>query len=88
MTPERVTIFTDAQAAIRRMDSDEPGPGQRYAVQARRHIAAFRRARPGIIIDIRWCPARKGIAGNEKADDGDPDCVNVNCVDTFFAAAN
>jgi len=32
-TPERVTIFTDAQAAIRRMASDEPGPGQQYALQ-------------------------------------------------------
>jgi len=27
-TPERVTIFTDAQAAIRRIASEEPGPGQ------------------------------------------------------------
>ena len=27
-TPERVTIFTDAQAAIGRMASDAPGPGQ------------------------------------------------------------
>ena len=26
-SPERVTIFSDAQAAIRRMASDEPGPG-------------------------------------------------------------
>ena len=26
-TPERVTIFTDAQAAIRRMSLEEPGPG-------------------------------------------------------------
>jgi len=39
LTPERVTIFTDAQAAIRRMVSDEPGPGQQYALQARKHIA-------------------------------------------------
>ena len=38
--PERVTLFSDAQAAIRRMVSDEPGPGQQYALQARRHIAA------------------------------------------------
>ena len=67
--PERVTIFTDAQAAIRRMASDEPGPGQEYAVQARKHIAALRRARPDIIIEIRWCPAHKGIAGNETADE-------------------
>jgi len=26
-----VTIFTDAQAAIWRMSSDDPGPGQKYA---------------------------------------------------------
>ena len=63
--PEQVTIFTDAQAAIRRLASDEPGPGQQYAVQARKHIAALRRARPDITIEIRWCPAHKGIAGNE-----------------------
>jgi len=31
-TPERVTIFTDAQAAIRRMASEEPGPGQLCAI--------------------------------------------------------
>ena len=68
-TPERVTIFTDAKAAIRRMVSDEPGPGQQYALQARKHIATLRRARPGIVIEIRWCPAHKGVAGNEKADE-------------------
>jgi hypothetical protein len=45
-TPERVTIFTDAQAAIKRTTSEEPGPGQGYATQARKHIAALRRARP------------------------------------------
>ena len=66
--PERVTIFTDAQAAIRRMASDEPGPGQQYAIRAREHIATLRRARPGITIEVRWCPAHKGIAGNEEAD--------------------
>jgi ribonuclease HI len=67
-TPERVTIFTDAQAAIRRMVSEDPGPGQMYAIQARRHIAALRRARPGIAIEIR-CPAHKGVPGNKKADE-------------------
>jgi len=64
-TPERVTIFTDAQAAIRRMASEEPGPGQQYALQARKHIVTLRRARPGITIEIQWCPAHKGIAGNK-----------------------
>ena len=61
--------LTDAQAAIRRMASEEPGPGQQYALQAKKHIATLRRARPGIIIEIWWCPAHKGIAGNEKADE-------------------
>jgi len=51
------------------MASDEPGPGQQYALQARKHIATLRRARPGIGIEIRWCPAHKGTAGNEKADE-------------------
>jgi len=68
-TPERVTIFSDAQAAIKRMASDEAGPGQQYALRARVHIAALRKAQPGITIEIRWCPAHKGIAGNEKADE-------------------
>jgi ribonuclease HI len=68
-TPERVTIFTDAQAAIRRMASEEPGPGQKYAILARKHIAALRSVRPDITIEIRWCPAHKGVPGNEKADE-------------------
>ena len=68
-TPERVTIFWDAQAAIRRMASDEPGPGQQYALQARKHMTTLRRARKGIVIEIRWRPAQKGVAGNEKADE-------------------
>jgi len=65
-TPERVTILTEAQAAIRRISSDEPDPSQQYAQQARKHIAA---QRPGIMIAIRWCPAHQGIAGNEMADE-------------------
>jgi len=67
--PERVTIFSDAQAAIRKMVSDEPGAGQQYALQIRNHIAALRKARPDFTIEIGWCPAHKGIAGNEMADE-------------------
>ena len=51
-TPEAVTIFTDAQAAIRRMVSEEPSPGQQYAIEARQHVAALRRARPDIQIEF------------------------------------
>jgi len=51
------------------MAFDEPGPGQKYALEARKHIAAMRRTRPGIIIEIRWCPTHRGVEGNEKADE-------------------
>jgi len=51
------------------MASGEPGPGQQYARQARKHLAALRRAKPGFIIEIPRCPAHKEIAGNEKADE-------------------
>jgi hypothetical protein len=62
-------VLTDAQAAIRRMQSDDPGPGQKYAIEARRWIAALRKSRPEIVIETRWCPANKGVEGNEKADE-------------------
>jgi len=48
MVPEWVTIFTDAQAAIRCMASENPSPGQKYAILERRHIEALQRARPSI----------------------------------------
>jgi ribonuclease HI len=67
--PARVTIFTDAQAAIRRMASEEPSPGQKFAILAQNHITALRGARPDITIEIRWCPAHKVVRGNEKADE-------------------
>ena len=46
-TPEMVTIFTDAQAAIRRMGSDEPGPCQMYAIQARNTSCRASRGQSG-----------------------------------------
>jgi len=41
LTPEWVTTCTDGQAVIRRMVSEEPGPCQQYALQARNHIATL-----------------------------------------------
>jgi len=63
-----VTILTDAQAAISRVTSDEPVPGQKYALQARSHIAALRAKEPNVRIEIRWCPSHQGIEGNEIAE--------------------
>ena len=65
---KHITIFTDAQVAIKTMASDEPGPGQKYALEARKHNATLRRAVPDITIEIRWCPAHEGVEGNEQAD--------------------
>ena len=66
--PETGHDLHGCTSGIRRMASDEPGPGQQYALQAGKHIAILRRARPNII-EIRWCPAHQGITGNEKADE-------------------
>jgi ribonuclease HI len=43
--PTHVTIFTDAQAAIWRMASDEQGPEQKYALEATNHIRSLRQVR-------------------------------------------
>jgi len=46
------------------MTHDEPSPGQSYALQARSVIAGPREREPSVKIEIRWCPAHKGIPGN------------------------
>jgi len=48
------------------MASEKPGAGQMYALQARKHIATLRRARPGNIIENMWCAAHKGVPGDGK----------------------
>jgi len=56
-----VTIFADAQAAVWRMTLVDPRLGQKYALEARRHIAALRAKEPNVVkVEIRWCPSRSG----------------------------
>ena len=64
-----LTIFTDAQAAIRGMTPDDPRPGRKYAIADRKHVAELRCREPEISIEIRWCPSHCEIEGNEKADE-------------------
>ena len=51
------------------MTSDDRGPGQLYAIAARKHIAELRRKELEIRTEIRWCPSHCGVEGNEKADE-------------------
>ena len=59
-------VFTDSQAAMRRVIDDRAGPGQRDAI---RSILGANRLRLGeSTISIHWIPGHAGIAGNEIAD--------------------
>jgi len=51
------------------MCSDDPGPGQKHALEARKHTAALRAKVPNARVEIRWCPSHQGIEGNEVADE-------------------
>jgi len=62
----RVTVFTDSQATLRRIQSDEPGPGQVLALRTMNWADAL--ARKNFQVEYRWVPAHKGIEGNEEAD--------------------
>jgi len=62
----RVTVFTDSQATLGRIQSDEPGPGQVLALWTMNWGDAL--ARKNIQVEYQWVPAHKGIEGNEEAD--------------------
>jgi len=62
----RVTIFTDSQATLRRIQSDEPGPGQVLALRTMNWESEL--LKKNIQVEYRWVPAHKGIEGNEEAD--------------------
>jgi len=62
----RVMVFTDSQATLRRIQLDEPGPGQVLALRIINWVNAL--ARKNIQVEYRWVPAHKGVEGNEEVD--------------------
>jgi len=51
------------------MISDDPGPGQKYAIMARKNIATLHAKEPGVRVENRWCPYHQGVEGDEAADE-------------------
>jgi len=62
----RVTVFMDSQATLKRIQSDEPGPGQVLVLRTMNWADALQRK--NIQVEYRWVPTHKGIEGNEEAD--------------------
>jgi len=61
-------IFADAQAALQRITSDAPGPGQHYALAIAQQAHGLWEQRR-VSVQFRWVPSHAGTAGNEKADE-------------------
>jgi hypothetical protein len=62
----RVMIFMDSQATLRRIQSDELGPGQVLASRTINWKSEL--IDKNIQVEYRWVPAHKGVEGNEEAD--------------------
>ena len=65
-TGTKYVVFTGSRAAMQRILSDAPGPGQAQA--ATTVCLAKILCQRGSIIDVRWVPGHHGVEGNGKAD--------------------
>jgi ribonuclease HI len=61
---KRLTIFSDSQAALRRLMRDEESPGQAIT----RCIWRWEESLSGVDIEYVWVPGHEGVPGNEIAD--------------------
>jgi ribonuclease HI len=66
--PVRHRSFTDAQAAIKRIVSLDPGPGQAEAGRIVQELERLHRRLPDATVELRWCPGHGNDPNNEKAD--------------------
>lgn len=64
-TLNRITIFSDAQEALRRLQKDEESPGQALS----RSIWKWEESLAGVDIEYVWVPGHEGVPGNEVADE-------------------
>jgi ribonuclease HI len=63
---QKIIIFPDSQPALNRIQHNEPGPGQTWALAIMRSTEEI--CRQNIQLEFRWAPEHAGIEGNETAD--------------------
>jgi ribonuclease HI len=63
---QKIIILTASQAALNRIQHNEPGPGQTWASAIIRSTEET--CRQNIQLEFRWVPGHAGIDGNETAD--------------------
>ncbi len=64
-----IWIFSDNQAALKRLKSREVRAGQYYTNQVRAGIEKLRQKNNQIQINLQWVPDHMNIYGNERADE-------------------
>ena len=65
-TGQDFAIFTDSQTAMKRFESDYPGPRQDVAIEV--IDSASRIHDQGNTLAVRWEPEHRGVVGHEVAD--------------------